>query len=160
MRPRLPGCSLTNWQRSPARLHACIACAPKVIGKAAKSGRALISWWSQRTKDRCRELSRLKCREVSLATCTRGKEVPSFAPGEEAYVFLWISPDGSFRILGWSQGSFRIRKDSSTGLETVTQDSASAPIFDPVSRQFRHGGVRKLPVAAFEVKVKRAMTTH
>src|SRR5258708_9821629 len=91
---------------------------------------------------------------------SRVEEVPSFAPGEEAYLFLWISPDGTFRILGWSQGSFRIRKDSSTGLETVTEDSASASIFDPVSRQFRHGAVRKLPLAVFEVKVKRAMATH
>jgi len=33
-------------------------------------------------------------------------------------------------------------------------------MFDPASRQFRHGGVRKLPVAVFEVKVKRAMATH
>jgi len=88
---------------------------------------------------------------------SRVEEAPSFAPGEEAYLFLWISPDGTFRILGWSQGSFRIHKDSSTGLETVTQDSASAPLFDPVSRQFRHGGVRNLPVAVFELKLKRAL---
>ena len=87
----------------------------------------------------------------------RVEEVPSFAPGEEAYLFLWPAPNGAYRILGWSQGAFRIRKDSETGLEMVTQDSANAPLFDSVSRQFRHGGVRNLPVPVFQLKLKRAL---
>jgi hypothetical protein len=88
---------------------------------------------------------------------SRVEEVPAFAPGEEAYLFLWIAPDGVYRILGWSQGAFRIHKDQVTGLESVTQDSAAAPLFDPLSRQFRHGGIRNLPVAVFQVKLKRAL---
>jgi len=87
----------------------------------------------------------------------RVEEVPSFAPGEAAYLFLWATPEGTYRILGWSQGAFRIRKDSATGLENVTQDSASAPLFDPITRQFRHGGIRNLPVPVFELKLKRAL---
>jgi hypothetical protein len=87
----------------------------------------------------------------------RVEEVPSFAPGEEAYLFLWPAPNGAYRILGWSQGAFRIRKDFMTGLETVTQDSASTPLFDPATHQFRPGGVRNLPVTVFQLKLKRAL---
>lgn len=87
----------------------------------------------------------------------RVDEVPSFALDEESYLFLWAAPDGSYRILGWSQGAFRIRKDPVTGLETVTQDSASAPLFDPATRQFRHAGIRNLPVPVFQLKLKRVL---
>ena len=87
----------------------------------------------------------------------RVDEVPSFVPGEEAYVFLWAASDSAYRILGWSQGAFRIRRDEASGLETVTQDSAAAPIFDPVARKFRHGGIRNLPVSVFQLKLKRAL---
>jgi hypothetical protein len=88
---------------------------------------------------------------------SRVDEVPAFAPGEEAYLFLWPAPNGVYRVLGWSQGAFRIRKDATTGVERVTQDSAAAPLFDPISRQFRHGGVRNLPVPVFQLKLKRAL---
>lgn len=91
---------------------------------------------------------------------SRVDEVPSFAPGEEAYLFLWTSPDGTYRILGWSQGAFRIRKDAARDIETVTQDSAAAPIFDPATRQFRRDGVRNLPVSAFQLKLKTALEKH
>jgi len=90
---------------------------------------------------------------------SRVDEVPAFAPGEEAYVFLWAAPGGEYRILGWSQGAFRIRSDAATGARTVTQDSAAAPLFDPVSRQFRSGGVRNLPLAVFQLKLKKALET-
>lgn len=87
----------------------------------------------------------------------RVEEVPAFRPGEEAYVFLWQGPDGEYRVLGWSQGTFRIARDARTGGESVTQDSAAAPIFDPVTRQFRRGGVRRMPIAAFQLKLRRAL---
>ncbi len=84
----------------------------------------------------------------------RVEEVPAFSR-EETYLFLWTAPNGTYRILGWTQGAFRIRKDQTTGLESVTQDSAAAPLFDPVTRRFRHGGIRNLPIAVFQVKLKR-----
>ena len=87
----------------------------------------------------------------------RIEEVPAFMPGEQAYLFLWPAQNGTYRILGWSQGAFRIRKNSASEVETVTQDSANAPLFDPVSRRFRHGGVRNLPVSVFQLKLKRAL---
>lgn len=88
---------------------------------------------------------------------SRVDEAPAFAPGGESYLFLWAADDGEYRILGWSQGTFRICKDAATGLETVTQDSASAPLFDPATRQFRHGGIRNLPVSVFQFKLKKAL---
>ncbi|HYL83112.1 MAG TPA: hypothetical protein VE263_02665 [Candidatus Angelobacter sp.] len=88
---------------------------------------------------------------------SRVEEVPTFRLGEEAYVFLWAREGEPFRVLGWSQGTFRIRRDERTGAETVTQDSAAAPIFDPTTRQFRHGGIRNLPVAIFQLKLKKAL---
>jgi hypothetical protein len=88
------------------------------------------------------------------------EEVPHFVTTEEAYLFLWSAPNGSYRILGWSQGAFRIRKDRETGVEFVTQDSANAPTFDPAVHDFRHGGVRRMPVAVFQLKLKRAMERH
>jgi hypothetical protein len=83
--------------------------------------------------------------------------VPALRPGEEAYVFLWGHEGEPFRVLGWSQGTFRISRDARTGVEHVTQDSAAAPIFDPRTQQFRHGGIRNLPVAIFQLKLRKAL---
>lgn len=82
--------------------------------------------------------------------------IPSFHAGEEAYLFLWNREGEPLRVLGWSQGTFRIARDARTGVETVTQDSA-APIFEPSTRQFGHGGIRNLPVAVFQVKLRKAL---
>jgi len=68
--------------------------------------------------------------------------VPEFRPGEEVYVFLTGQPGRQFRIVGWSQGTFRIRKDTRTGVESVTQDSAGVPVFDPESNTFKKSGIR------------------
>jgi hypothetical protein len=88
---------------------------------------------------------------------SRVEGVPGFRPGEEAYVFLWGREGEPFRVLGWSQGTFRITRDPQTGAERVTQDSAAAPIFDPLTRQFRHGGIRNLPAAIFQLKLRKAL---
>ena len=88
---------------------------------------------------------------------SRIEGVPAFRPGEEAYVFLWEREGEPFRVLGWSQGTFRIARDPRTGMERVTQDSAAAPVFDPRTRQFRHGGIRNLPVAIFQLKLRKAL---
>jgi hypothetical protein len=83
--------------------------------------------------------------------------IPSFHAGEEAYVFLWNREGEPLRVLGWSQGTFRIARDAQTGVETVTQDSAATPIFDPSTRHFRHGGIRNLPAAVFQLKLRKAL---
>src|SRR6266700_389089 len=44
-----------------------------------------------------------------------------------------------------------------TRFEMVTPDSALAPLFDPRTHQFRHGGIRNLPVAIFQLKLRKAL---
>jgi hypothetical protein len=83
--------------------------------------------------------------------------VPVFRTGEEVYLFLWARPGEPYRVLGWAQGTFRIARNADSGVETVTQDSANAPIFDPRTRTFRHGGIRNLPIAIFQLKLRRAL---
>jgi hypothetical protein len=83
--------------------------------------------------------------------------VPIFRAGEEVYLFLWERPGEPYRVLGWAQGTFRIARNADSGVETVTQDSANAPIFDPRTRTFRHGGIRNLPIAIFQLKLRRAL---
>jgi hypothetical protein len=83
--------------------------------------------------------------------------VPVFRAGEEVYLFLWERPGEPYRVLGWAQGTFRIARNADAGTETVTQDSAMAPIFDPRTRTFRHGGIRNLPVGIFQLKLRKAL---
>jgi hypothetical protein len=84
--------------------------------------------------------------------------VPVFRAGEEVYLFLWEHAGEPYRVLGWAQGTFRIARNVDTGLETVTQDSALLPLFDPRTRTFRHGGIRKLPVEVFQLKLRKALS--
>jgi hypothetical protein len=74
---------------------------------------------------------------------------PEFNPGEEVYVFLTGQPGKHFHIVGWSQGTFRIHKNARTGKETVTQDSADVPVFDPQTNQFTKAGVKGLRMDHF-----------
>ena len=83
--------------------------------------------------------------------------VPAFRPGEEAYVFLWAREGEPFRILGWSQGTFRIFRDARTGLEKVTQDAAATPIYHPLTREFVHEGIRTMTETDFRLKLKQAL---
>jgi hypothetical protein len=83
--------------------------------------------------------------------------VPTFTVGEEVYLFLWGQPGQPYRVLGWSQGTFRVARDGLTGMENVTQDSAAASLFDPQTRQFRRGGIRNLPVAVFQWRLRKEL---
>lgn len=83
--------------------------------------------------------------------------VPVFRPGDDAYLFLWDASGRGTYVLGWTQGTFRIVRDPDSGLERVTQDSAAMPLFDPATKHFRHGGVRNMPLAVFQLKLKRAL---
>lgn len=84
-------------------------------------------------------------------------EVPAFRTGEEVYLFLWARDGAPYQILGWSQGTFRIARDTRSGMEVVTQDSAAGPIFDPQARAFRRGGIRNLSLSIFREKLHKAM---
>jgi hypothetical protein len=79
--------------------------------------------------------------------------VPEFRPGEEVYLFLTGQPGRQFYVVGWSQGTFRIRRSVRNGAETVTQDSADVPVFDPQTRKFTKVGVKGLPIDRFMQKL-------
>lgn len=88
---------------------------------------------------------------------SRVESVPTFRSGEEVYLFLWSQAGEPYRVLGWTQGTFRIARDEQSGVEKVTQDSAATPLFDPIKRVFRHDGIRNLPVAVFRLKLHLAL---
>jgi hypothetical protein len=88
---------------------------------------------------------------------SRVEAVPVFRPGEEVYLFLWGAAGAPYTVLGWSQGTFRIAKNAQTGVETVTQDSAAMPVFDPQTQQFRREGIRNWPVELFRERLRGAL---
>jgi len=81
--------------------------------------------------------------------------VPEFRPNEEVYLFLTGHPGRQFYIVGWTQGTFRIRKDLRTGMETVTQDSADVPVFDPETNRFTRTGMKELRMDRFLEKLNK-----
>jgi hypothetical protein len=82
---------------------------------------------------------------------------PKFIPGEVTAVFLERSPVGGFSVTGWVEGTFRIRRDPRTGLESVTQDSAEFPVFDTATRTFRFEGIHRMPLGQFRQRVAAAI---
>jgi hypothetical protein len=83
--------------------------------------------------------------------------VPQYRAGEELVLFLLPTGQGDYSVLGWVQGTFRVRRDADTGKETVTQDTASIAVFDPATRQFKPSGVRNMPLDVFRQQVRDAM---
>ena len=88
--------------------------------------------------------------------------VPEFRAGEEVYLFLWRR-DGSepYRVLGWTQGTFRVARDVHTGEGRVTQDSALSAVDGEVphaeSRESLNGAIRGMAAGAFEAKLRREL---
>ena len=82
--------------------------------------------------------------------------MPTFRVGEEVYLFLWGRAGEPYRVLGWSQGTFRIARDAQSGRERVTQESAFGK-FDPQTRMFRADGIRGMELSAFREKLKQAI---
>jgi hypothetical protein len=72
-------------------------------------------------------------------------------------LFVWTRPGEPYRVMGWSQGAFRISVDAASGEERVTQDSAALPIFNPASHTFQSRGIRNMRVAAFKIKLRHAL---
>ncbi len=83
-------------------------------------------------------------------------DVPQFHPGEEVVLFLWRRAGEPYRVLGWTQGTFRVTRDARTGAARVTQDSAMATFHGEV-REFQSRGVQNLPLAAFEERLRAAV---
>ena len=79
--------------------------------------------------------------------------IPRFSAGEDVILFLEPTRRGDFSVVGWEQGTFRVRRDPSTGDASVTQDSASFATFDPTTRQFEAEGIRRMPLSTFRERV-------
>ncbi len=82
--------------------------------------------------------------------------VPRFRAGEDVVLFLERTARGDFSVVGWEQGTFRIRTDAASGSENITQDTASFATFDPATRQFRAAGIRGSSLDGFRARVVAA----
>lgn len=85
--------------------------------------------------------------------------VPRFRGGEEAFLFLEPTRAGDLSVTSWVQGTFRIERDY-LKQELVTQDTSGLAVFDPATRQFRPGGIRRLPVEEFRQRVRAAVESQ
>jgi len=92
---------------------------------------------------------------------------PKFNAAEEVVVFLERipgglkvepAPGGGFSVAAWVEGTFRIRRDPRTGVETVTQDSSNFAVFDAATRTFHTEGIRRMPMEQFRERVATALT--
>jgi hypothetical protein len=83
-------------------------------------------------------------------------DVPAFQPGEEVYLFLWRRAGEPYRVLGWTQGTFRIVRDARAGGAHVTQDSAIG-VFNANTREFQRSGVHNMPLAVFQEKLRQSV---
>ena len=84
--------------------------------------------------------------------------VPRFRPGEEAVLFLEPASPGHFTVVAWQQGTFHIGHDRATGEETVTQDTAYFPAFNPRTRRFDSGGIVSMTLANFKAQIEAAVS--
>jgi hypothetical protein len=82
---------------------------------------------------------------------------PKFRPGDDAIVFLAVSPAGEYTVAGWVEGTFRISVDPQNGGQTVTQDSSAFAVFDAATRTFRTEGVRRMPIGEFRARLAASL---
>jgi hypothetical protein len=104
---------------------------------------------------------------------------PKFSAADEVVVFLERIPGrlkvepapfpgglkvepapggGEFSVAAWVEGTFRIRRDPRTGVETVTQDSSNFAVFDTATRTFHTEGIRRMSMEQFRERVATALT--
>jgi hypothetical protein len=92
---------------------------------------------------------------------------PKFSAADEVVVFLERipgglkvepAPGGGFSVAAWVEGTFRIRRDPRTGVETVTQDSSNFAVFDTATGTFHTEGIRRMPMEQFRERVATALT--
>ena len=79
--------------------------------------------------------------------------VPRFRIGEDVILFLEPTARGDFSVVGWEQGTFRIKRDPRTGKASATQDSAAFATFDPVTRQFQVEGIERMPLNTLRARI-------
>ena len=80
--------------------------------------------------------------------------VPEVAEGEEAVLFLHLSPSGATHLVGLSQGVLRVRVDPTTGQRTVAAP-VTADAAGPIVRGATDRGPQ--PLAAIEARIVRVV---
>jgi hypothetical protein len=85
--------------------------------------------------------------------------IPRFRPGQTAILFLEPTSHGDLSVLSWQQGTFRVRRNTRSTQENVTQDTASFATFDAASHRFEIGGIRDLPLDALRQQVRAALSS-
>lgn len=88
---------------------------------------------------------------------SRVSGVPRFQPGEDVVLFLEPTAQAELAVVGWQQGTFRVRRDLRSGASLATQDAAAYSIFDPAARQFAASGLRDVAVQALHERVAAAV---
>jgi len=85
--------------------------------------------------------------------------IPRFRSGETVVLFLERTSHGDLSIVSWQQGTFRVRRNTRSAQENVTQDTASFPTFDSVTRTFEAVGIHDLAVDDLRQQVRAAIST-
>ncbi len=83
--------------------------------------------------------------------------VPLFHPGEEVILFLEPDRSGGLTVTGWVEGTFRIGRDPHSGVERVTQDSASFEGIRPATSAGDEGEIHGLPIERLRARVRAAL---
>ncbi len=87
---------------------------------------------------------------------TKVDGVPQFHPGEEVVLFLEQTSGGGTSITSWTQGTFRVRRNSA-GEPRLTQDTSHFAVFDPATRSFTSAGIRDISLVEFRKQLADAM---
>jgi len=83
--------------------------------------------------------------------------VPHFRTREIVILFLERTPRGDFSVVGWEQGTFRVKQDARSAEPVVTQDTAEFATFDPVTRRFEAAGIARMPLSAFRALIAESL---
>jgi hypothetical protein len=81
--------------------------------------------------------------------------VPQFTAGEEAVLFLEPLRAGNWTIVGWAQGTYRIRSDARSGVERAAPDAEGMLLLDPRSGAFHASRGHVLSVGDLRAAVAR-----
>lgn len=83
--------------------------------------------------------------------------VPHFHAGEDVILFLQRTAQGDYSVVSWRQGTFRVHRETDTGEEQVTQDTAQLQTYDPLTRRFIASGIHKRTISELKSEVEAAL---
>lgn len=80
--------------------------------------------------------------------------MPRFQVGEESLLFVWTGPDGQHQVIGFTQGKFRMERNSQTGDVLLRQTFSSEPMLEPPTHSHsRPTRQLEMPLAIFKQSV-------